>query len=181
MTKPTDLVAGLGVRVGLGGLEPPASSLSGMIGHRRYVLRPMSAGLSACPRVTVTNPDRPPDRARVGHDHVIRSHGQTVQTCPGVAACWGDVPGLSFRVGSWLRSWQQVRQQPRTGVADRGADPPLASFRTCSLDGSQSADPGLQISGMRSLGERPSWWTSPAPCRSRRSSLVSCGLSRSAA
>jgi hypothetical protein len=65
---PTDLVAGLGVWVvGLGGLEPPTSSLSGIIGHDRYVLRPRSAGLSVCPRVTVTNPGRPPDRARLGH------------------------------------------------------------------------------------------------------------------
>jgi hypothetical protein len=53
--------------VGLRGLEPRTSSLSGIIGHGCYVLRPRSAGLSVCPPVTVTNPDRPPDRARVGH------------------------------------------------------------------------------------------------------------------
>lgn len=64
----------------------------------------------------VTIPDRPPDRARVGHDPVIRRHGQVVQNCPGVAACWADVPGLSFRVGSWLGPWQQFWQQPTTAV-----------------------------------------------------------------
>ena len=43
--------------VGLGGLEPPTSSLSGIIGHSRYVLRPRSAGLPVCPRVAVRIPD----------------------------------------------------------------------------------------------------------------------------
>src|SRR5215468_10646206 len=61
------------------GLEPRTSSLSGITGHGRYVLRPGSVGLSVCPRVTVTIPDRPPDRARVEHDYVIRRHGRTVQ------------------------------------------------------------------------------------------------------
>ena len=37
--------------VGLGGLEPPTSSLSGIIGHERYVLGSRSAGLSVCSRV----------------------------------------------------------------------------------------------------------------------------------
>src|SRR5229473_3191370 len=30
---------------------------------------------------------------------------------PAVAVCWADVPGLSSRVGSWLRAWQQCWQQ----------------------------------------------------------------------
>jgi len=30
-----------------------------------------------------------------------------------VTACWADVPGLSSRVGSWPRAWQQYWQQPR--------------------------------------------------------------------
>jgi hypothetical protein len=54
--------------VGLGGLEPPTSSLSRIIGHGRHLLRPRSAGRSVCPRVAVTIPDRPPHRARGGHD-----------------------------------------------------------------------------------------------------------------
>jgi hypothetical protein len=33
-------------------------------------------------------------------DHLLRSNGRTVQTCPGVAVLWGDVPGLSSFVGS---------------------------------------------------------------------------------
>ena len=49
-------------------------------------------------------------------EHLIRRHGQVVQNCPGVAACWADVPGLSFRVGSWLGPWQQFWQQPTTAV-----------------------------------------------------------------
>jgi hypothetical protein len=48
------------------------SSLSGMLGHGRYVLRSRSAGLPVCPRVTVTVPDRPSHRARRGHDPVTR-------------------------------------------------------------------------------------------------------------
>ena len=100
--------------VGLDGLEPSTSSLSGMLGHGRYVLRSRSAGLPVCPRVTVTVPGRPSHRARSGHDPVIRSYGRTVQTCPGVAAFWGDVPGPSSFVGSWPRSWQQFWQQSNT-------------------------------------------------------------------
>lgn len=87
-----------------------SSSLSGIIVHGRYVLRPRTAGLSVCPRVAVTIPDRPPDRARVGHDPVIRSNGRTVHTCPGVAVFWGYVPGVSSFVGSWPRSWQHCWQ-----------------------------------------------------------------------
>jgi hypothetical protein len=53
----------------LSGLLPPSPAPpgSGIIGHDRYLLRPRSAGRSGCPRVAVTIPDRPPDRARVGH------------------------------------------------------------------------------------------------------------------
>ena len=60
---------------------PVTASLSGIIGHDRYLLRPRSAGRSGCPRVAVTIPDRPPDRARVGHGPQIRRHGRAVQ-------CW---------------------------------------------------------------------------------------------
>src|SRR5690349_10952214 len=45
------------------------------------------------------------------YDLQIRRHGQVVQDCPGVAACWVDIPGLSNRVGNWPRSWQQFWQQ----------------------------------------------------------------------
>jgi len=37
----------------------------------------------------------------------IRRFGQVVQDSPWVAFCWGDVPDLSYRVGSWLWPWQQ--------------------------------------------------------------------------
>jgi hypothetical protein len=53
------------------GNQPPISSLSGIIGHGHHVLRLWSAGLSVCPRVAVSIPDRPPDRARVGHEPAI--------------------------------------------------------------------------------------------------------------
>src|SRR6266480_1550616 len=53
---------------------------------------PGPAAPSVCPRVVVRIPDRPSDRARVGHDLVIRRHGQVVQDCPGVAVFWTDVP-----------------------------------------------------------------------------------------
>jgi hypothetical protein len=55
------------------GLNPSASSLSGCFSDQRHLLEPGSAGLSVCPRVTVTVPERPPDRARGGHDPLIRS------------------------------------------------------------------------------------------------------------
>ena len=58
MPRPTGLGSDVGACVvGLGGLEPPTSSLSGIIGHSRYVLRPRSAGLPVCPRVAVRIPD----------------------------------------------------------------------------------------------------------------------------
>jgi hypothetical protein len=44
-------------------------------------------------------------------DLLIRRSGQIVQTCPGLAACWADIPGPSLRVGSWPWSWQQFWQQ----------------------------------------------------------------------
>jgi hypothetical protein len=49
--------------------HPNQGSSSGIIGHGHYVLRLRSAGISVCPRVAVSIPDR----ARVGHDPVIRS------------------------------------------------------------------------------------------------------------
>jgi hypothetical protein len=78
--------------VGLGGLEPPTSSLSGIIGHGRYVLRPRSVGRSVCPRVAVTIPGRPSDRARVGHD---------------AASACGSARG-PFQTGAVVR--QQIRR-----------------------------------------------------------------------
>jgi hypothetical protein len=39
------------------------------------------------PRISLTEP--------VG-EHLIRRNGRTVQTCPGVAVFWDDVPGMSF-------------------------------------------------------------------------------------
>src|ERR1022692_3497282 len=40
----------------------------GCFSDRRRPPQPKSAGLSTCPRMTVTVSDRPPDRARGGHD-----------------------------------------------------------------------------------------------------------------
>ena len=59
---------------------------------------------------------------------LIRSNGQTVQTCPGVAVLWADVLGPSYRVCSWPWSWQQFWQQPARSplappvLANDGAD-----------------------------------------------------------
>jgi hypothetical protein len=44
------------------------SSVSGLFQDQRQVLQPRSAGLWACPAVTVTVFGRPPDRARGGHE-----------------------------------------------------------------------------------------------------------------
>ena len=60
------------------------------------MLRPRSAGLSVCPRVAVTIPDRPSDRARVGHDPVIRRSGQVVQDRLLWSVRWADIPQLSI-------------------------------------------------------------------------------------
>ena len=54
--------------VGRTGFEPVTSSVSGLFQDQRQVLQPRSAGLWACPRVTVTVFGRPPDRARGGHE-----------------------------------------------------------------------------------------------------------------
>jgi len=97
-------------------LVPMTTSLSGIIGHGRYVLRPRSAGESVCPRVTVRVPDRPPDRARVGHDHVIRSLVQAAQRCPPVAAASAAVPYPSPRIRCCPHGWQQY-WQPGAGRA----------------------------------------------------------------
>ncbi len=48
-----------------------ASSLSGLFQRSARVPQTRSAGLLVCPRVTVTVPGRPPDRARGGHDPLI--------------------------------------------------------------------------------------------------------------
>src|SRR5262245_29364557 len=87
LAGPADLAAGLGVWVvGLGGLEPPTSSLSGIISQGRYVLRPRSAALPICPRVAVRIPEQPSDRARVGHDiHRSVGYGRIVQDRRAVA------------------------------------------------------------------------------------------------
>ena len=65
------------------------------------------------------SPEQGPDlwlRWRARRDSNPQPHksvasGRTVQTCPGVAVLWGDVPGLSSFVVSWPRSWQQSWQQ----------------------------------------------------------------------
>jgi hypothetical protein len=44
----------------------------GCFSDQRHLLEPSSASLLVCPRVTVTVPERPPDRARGGHDPLIR-------------------------------------------------------------------------------------------------------------
>jgi len=47
-------------------------------------------------------------------DLQIRTHGQVVQSCPGVAVVWADIPALSSCVCSWPWSWQQFWQQSST-------------------------------------------------------------------
>jgi hypothetical protein len=60
---------------------------------------------------------------------MIRSNGQTVQTCPGVAVLWGDVPGPSSFASSWPRSWRQFWQQSaRMAVMSARADLPSQTW-----------------------------------------------------
>jgi hypothetical protein len=47
----------------------------GCFSARRHVLQSRSADLPDYPRVTVTVPNRPPDRARGGHGPLIRRNG----------------------------------------------------------------------------------------------------------
>jgi hypothetical protein len=47
------------------------SSLSGLFRDTQGLLFRRQVGLSGCPRVTVTVPGRPPERARGGHDRLI--------------------------------------------------------------------------------------------------------------
>ena len=41
----------------------------------------------------------------------------TVQTCPGVAVLWADVPGPSYRVCSWPWTWQQFWRRSATSAS----------------------------------------------------------------
>jgi hypothetical protein len=62
----------------LGGL-PMTASLSGMLADRLHLHRSRSEWVLGCPRVTVRIPDRPPHRARGGHDPVSCRHGRAVR------------------------------------------------------------------------------------------------------
>jgi len=104
-----------------------SESLSGIISSGRDVLGPRSAGLPGCPRVTATVPDRPPDRARVGHcghDLVIRSSGQAVRNRPGTSMLWADVPGLSAhdrcRPEAWQQCWLQFARDSTSSLSVLG-------------------------------------------------------------
>jgi hypothetical protein len=89
--------------VGLGGLEPPTSSLSGCISH---VLQ-LRGGSSAVTR-TSRECSRLPfmvgcfwhgSGTPVSHtpcDPLFRNNGRTVQYRPVLVTCWADVPGLSL-------------------------------------------------------------------------------------
>jgi len=80
------------------------------------VLRPRPAGLSVCPRVAVVIPDRPPDRARVGHDPAIRGEGRIVRTYPKPAVFLG-------------RCLRPVRLPSIAGVPATSVAPPAAARR----------------------------------------------------
>jgi hypothetical protein len=67
----------------------------GSFSHQRHLLEPRLAGLSVCPRVTVTVPDGPSDRARSGHAHRSGSrcvhclHRAELLSCVAVRRlCW---------------------------------------------------------------------------------------------
>jgi hypothetical protein len=107
------------------GLNPSASSLSGCFSDQRHLLEPGSAGLSVCPRVTVTVPERPPDRARGGHDPLIRRSGRVVQKRPLRSVRWADIPQLSTRGERRPAAWQQYWQQSRPN----GVDPRPSVFQ----------------------------------------------------
>ena len=58
--------------VGVPGLEPGTSSLSGLLRELAHMRQARSRWLLRCPGLTVTTLGRPPDRARGGHDLLIR-------------------------------------------------------------------------------------------------------------
>jgi hypothetical protein len=81
------------------------SSVSGLLRDSAHVRQSRSRGSRCCPGVTVMTLGLPPDRARGGHDPLIRRSGQVVQDRP-------PPRGL----GRYSRV-VHVRQVPSSGLA----------------------------------------------------------------
>lgn len=121
------------------------SSLSGLFRDTQGLLFRRQVGLSGCPRVTVTVPGRPPDRARGGHDRLIHPREwvpTNKQVGSGGLAAWlksgRSAAGVSSsRSGcpvsgepdatAWLPS---LRRLPRVPLS-----PMLGLALTCSVAG----------------------------------------------
>jgi hypothetical protein len=65
------------------------------------------------PGLTVTTLGRPPDRARGGHDLLIRRSGRIAQSRPMWSVRWADLLQLSIPSRCCPPSWQQHWQQSR--------------------------------------------------------------------
>ena len=103
--------------------------------------------------------------------HQIRSNGRTVQTCPGVAVLWGDVPGLLSSVGSWPRSWQQSAHMEvmsaRTDLPIQATHPPRHCLVSRAAPAGSDCRPAPGPLCDRG-GHRPHAPKTPKPTRSHR-------------
>jgi hypothetical protein len=89
------------------------SCVSGLLRDSAHVRQSRSRGSRCCPGVTVMTLGLPPDRARGGHDPLIRRSGQVVQDRPSPVVGWADIPESStcvrYRPAAWQQCWQQSR------------------------------------------------------------------------
>jgi len=85
--------------------------MSGLLRDSAHVRQSRSRGSRCCPGVTVMTLGLPPDRARGGHDPLIRRLRQVVQDRLLRSVCWADIPGLSVRDRRCPVAWQQYWQQ----------------------------------------------------------------------
>jgi len=69
----------------------------------------------------------PPDRARGGHDPLIRRNRHILQERPLPSMRWADIPQLSTRDQRCPAAWQQYWQQS----LPKRTDPPPAAFQVC--------------------------------------------------
>jgi hypothetical protein len=96
--------------VGLGGLEPPTSSLSGLVSDKRHVLRARSIRLLVCAAVPVTIPHGPAVRARGGHESFDSGCQLAALLLTGVflAADEMPTPPTAAPADHWLLSAREV-------------------------------------------------------------------------
>jgi hypothetical protein len=119
------LWAGTSALVGVPGLEPGTSSLSGLLRDLAHMHQARSSPAECCPRVTVMTLGGLPHRARIGHDLLLRRRGRIVQGRPLRSVRWADIPQLSTRGKCCPAAWQQYWQQSRRN----GFDPRPSAFQ----------------------------------------------------